>query len=129
MEVNIQRRKAGLDEKIPDIQKTLETVNHLKVRNFGVVNVPGPLIETYIIQSNPHHVEATFELNDTIYAKALVPPTREVYLWLGANVMLSYSVVEAEILLKGKLSSALQTLDNCEEDLDFLREQITVSRP
>jgi hypothetical protein len=28
-------------------------------------------------------MEATFELNDTLYAKAHIPPTEEVYLWLG----------------------------------------------
>lgn len=71
-------------------------------------------------------LEATFELNDTLYAKAHVPPTEEVYLWLGANVMLAYPIDEAETLLEGKLSGAQQTLANCEEDLDFLREQITV---
>lgn len=32
MEVNTQRRRGGLDEKIPDIQKTLETVQFLKTR-------------------------------------------------------------------------------------------------
>ena len=44
MEVNTQRRKAGLDDKIPDIQKTLETVRFLKTRKvrhlipfYGVV--------------------------------------------------------------------------------------------
>ena len=58
-----------------------------------------------------------------------MPHTDEVYLWLGANVMLSYPMQEAETLLEGKLSGALSTLTNCEEDLDFLREQITVSRP
>ena len=42
--------------------------------------------------------------------------------------MLSYPMEEAETLLKGKLSGALSTLADCEEDLDFLREQITVSR-
>lgn len=85
-----------------------------------------------------------FELNDTLYAKAKVPPTEEVYLWLGvreiyailsesianlwqANVMLSYPINEAEELLSSKLSSAQTSLSNCEEDLDFLREQITVS--
>lgn len=41
--------------------------------------------------------------------------------------MLSYPIDEAEELLEGKLSTATQTLSNCEEDLDFLREQITVS--
>lgn len=32
MEVNTQRRAAGLKDKIPDIQKTLETVQFLKMR-------------------------------------------------------------------------------------------------
>ena len=40
--------------------------------------------------------------------------------------MLSYPVDEAEELLASKLSAAKQNLANCEEDLDFLREQITV---
>lgn len=84
--------------------------------------------ELMVPQPDSDPIEATFELNDTLYAKALVPPTHEVYLWLGANVMLSYPIDEAETLLEGKLSGAQQTLANCEEDLDFLREQITVRR-
>ncbi|KAI9666693.1 MAG: peptide chain release factor 1 [Bathelium mastoideum] len=100
MEVNNQRRAAGLKDKIPDIEKTLETPD-----------------------SDP--LETTFELNDTLYAKAEVPPTEEVYLWLGANVMLSYPISEAETLLESKLKTAQVSLANCEEDLDFLREQIT----
>lgn len=65
-------------------------------------------------------------MNDTLYAKALVPPTEEVYIWLGANVMLSYPIAEAVALLESKLSVAQDSLKTCEEDLDFLREQITV---
>lgn len=42
--------------------------------------------------------------------------------------MLSYPIDEAETLLEEKLSAAKQSLANCEEDLDFLREQITVSQ-
>ena len=41
--------------------------------------------------------------------------------------MLSYPVDDAEELLASKLAAAQQNLANCEEDLDFLREQITVS--
>ncbi|OCK78622.1 prefoldin subunit [Lepidopterella palustris CBS 459.81] len=108
MEVNTQRRAAGLKDKIPDIQKTLDMVRFLKARKPG---------------SEP--IETTFELNDTLFAKALVPPTEEVYLWLGANVMLSYPIPEAEELLEAKLSTAKLSLENCEEDMDFLREQIT----
>lgn len=109
MQQNTQRRAAGLRDKIPDIHKTLETVRFLSTRNTS---------------SEP--LETTFELNDTLFAKAEVPPTDEVYLWLGANVMLSYPIPEAEELLTGKLDTAKKSLGTCEEDLEFLREQITV---
>ncbi|KAI1759871.1 Prefoldin, subunit 3 [Hypoxylon sp. FL1150] len=108
MELNLQRRIAGLKDKMPDIQKTLETVKFLKTRTE---------------ESDP--IETTFELNDTLYAKASIPPTDEVYLWLGANVMLSYPIDEAQTLLTSKLAAAKQSYANCEEDLEFLREQIT----
>ncbi|KAK3317834.1 Prefoldin subunit-domain-containing protein [Cercophora scortea] len=108
MEQNLQRRVAGLKDKMPDIQKTLDTVRFLKLRK----DAPDP-------------IETTFELNETLYAKAEIPPTDEVYIWLGANVMLSYPIDEAEELLDTKFQAATKSLNNCEEDLDFLREQIT----
>lgn len=40
--------------------------------------------------------------------------------------MLAYPLEEAETLLDGRLSNARKNLENCEEDLEFLREQITV---
>jgi hypothetical protein len=40
--------------------------------------------------------------------------------------MLAYPLNEAESMLDDKLSGAEQSLKNCEEDLEFLREQITV---
>ncbi|KAK4194799.1 putative prefoldin subunit 3 protein [Triangularia verruculosa] len=116
MEQNLQRRVAGLRDKMPDIQKTLETVRFLKLRAGG---------DDDDDDEEEDEIETTFELNDTLYAKARVPRTKEVYLWLGANVMLSYPVGEAEELLEGKLKAARTSLGNCEEDLDFLREQIT----
>ena len=108
MQVNTERRMVGLKDKIPDIQKTLDTVRFLSARG-----------------SEAEPLETTFELNETLFAKAVVPPTEEVYLWLGANVMLAYPMQEAVELLEGKLSAAKTSLKNCEEDLDFLREQIT----
>ena len=42
--------------------------------------------------------------------------------------MLSYSIEEAEELLTTKLKAAKTSLSYCEEDLEFLREQITVSQ-
>ena len=37
MEVNQQRRAAGLKDKMPDIQKTLDTVRFLKTRKVRTV--------------------------------------------------------------------------------------------
>jgi hypothetical protein len=39
--------------------------------------------------------------------------------------MLAYPIPEAEELLSGKLKTAKESLGTCEEDLEFLREQIT----
>ncbi|MCJ1366926.1 peptide chain release factor 1 [Acarospora aff. strigata] len=126
MELSTQRRSAGLRDKIPDIQKTLETVRFLKTRT----STSAPL-------------KTTFSLAPTLYAHATIAPPsspsstssttkeqeqeaeQEVYLWLGANVMLSYPVSEAEDLLDEKLEAARKALAGCEEDLEFLREQVT----
>ncbi|KAI5790004.1 prefoldin subunit 3 [Pyronema domesticum] len=108
MELNMQRRAQSLEEKIPDIRKTLDTVNFLSKRN------------------SDKPLETLYELHDTLYAKAEVPgKLDEVYLWLGANVMLAYPIEEAKELLETKLKSAMSTLKNCNEDRDFLRQQIT----
>jgi prefoldin subunit 5 len=109
MEANTTRRLEGLNEKIPDIRKTLEMVQFLQTRT-----------------PESDELETTFELNDTLFAKASVPYTDEVYLWLGANVMLAYPLEEAQTLLKDKLDGAEEKMKDCEEDIDFLREQITV---
>jgi prefoldin subunit 5 len=70
MELNLQRRVGGLKVKLPDIQKTLDTVRFLQLR-----------------RGTEDPIETTFELNDTLYAKAEVPPTEEVYLWLGVRAV------------------------------------------
>lgn len=118
MEANTQRRAGGLRAKIPDIKKTLEMVRFLKLRSGSGSGgeEEGRVLETH------------FELNDTLYARAAVDPkdTQEVYLWLGANVMLSYPIAEAEGMLAEKLGAAEVSLGHCEEDLEFLREQVTV---
>ncbi|KAF2857812.1 polyketide synthase [Piedraia hortae CBS 480.64] len=105
MQTNTEQRALRLKDKLPDIQKTLDTVQFL--------------------QKEHETLETVFELNDTLYAKAGFDPPKEVYLWLGANVMLSYPLHEAAELLTSKRDAARQALKDCEEDLDFLREQIT----
>jgi hypothetical protein len=43
--------------------------------------------------------------------------------------MLAYPIEEAEALLQSKLKTSQDSLQSSEEDLDFLREQITVCVP
>lgn len=39
------------------------------------------------VQPDAEPLETLFELNDTLYAKAHVAPTSEVYLWLGVRLL------------------------------------------
>lgn len=108
MELSKQGRKASLEGKIPEIQKTLDAV--------------GLLISK---KNSETDVTTLFELNDTLLAKAKLKKSDTVYLWLGANVMLEYTLDEAKTLLSEKLASAKVSLEQTVEDLAFLREQIT----
>ncbi|KAG0206388.1 peptide chain release factor 1 [Mortierella sp. GBA30] len=111
MEVNMLQRKRNLDAKIPEIRKTLEMVQFLQSEGSE--------------GDDSKEIETMYELNDTLYATAKIQPTGKVCLWLGANVMLEYPVEEAAELLASKLAAALKTLNNTDEDLAYLRDQIT----
>lgn len=112
MEANKQKHAQSLREKIPEMKNTLDTVKFLQAQKAKDESVD---------------MEATFPLADTLYAKALVRPKEldEVYLWLGANVMVAYPLAEAEEMLAGKLETARESLRAAEEDLEFLHVQIT----
>ncbi|KIM29180.1 hypothetical protein M408DRAFT_119789 [Serendipita vermifera MAFF 305830] len=111
MEANLGQRRRGLEEKIPDIKNSLAVVEMLQQRRDN---------------SDVDPLKTTFELNDTLWADATVDDGDEVYLWLGANVMLSYPLDEAQKLLSTKLTGARANLAGLISDLEFLREQITV---
>ena len=62
-----------------------------------------------------------------VYAEAVIPPTDKVCLWLGANVMLEYSLDDAEQLLTKNCESAEKNLREIAFDLDYLRDQMTIT--
>ncbi|KAF9447640.1 Prefoldin, subunit 3 [Macrolepiota fuliginosa MF-IS2] len=132
MDGTLTQRRASLEEKIPDIKKTLDMVEFLRDRREGKGasddNNEDDLDEDLDEEDEgpPKPLTTAFELNDTLYAEAELQDTDTVYLWLGANVMLSYKIPAAITLLKSKLEAAETTLKNTIEDLEFLREQITV---
>jgi len=72
-------------------------------------------------------LDTQFLLSEQVYAKATIPPTEKVCLWLGANVMLEYSLDDAEELLSKNLGSAETNLKQIAFDLDYLRDQMTIT--
>ncbi|KAL4202191.1 hypothetical protein AMTRI_Chr02g219850 [Amborella trichopoda] len=69
-----------------------------------------------------------FEVSEGIYSRACIDETDSVCLWLGANVMLEYSCEEANALLKKNLENAKASLEVLIEDLQFLRDQVTITQ-
>ena len=106
------RSRQNLKVKLPDIKKTLEMVCMLKSK----------------YESEEKEMSTNFLLSDNIWAKAKVPNTSgKVGLWLGANLMVEYTYDEAIKLLNKNLNNAEQKIKETEEDLDFLKDQITTT--
>ncbi|KAF8809937.1 Prefoldin, subunit 3 [Phlegmacium glaucopus] len=129
MDSSLTQRRASLEEKIPDIRKTLDMVEYLRERREGKSKASGEeedIDDLTDAEDSQKPLKTTFELNDTLYAEAELEDSDTVFLWLGANVMLSYKIPAAVTLLKSKLDVAQTSLDNTIEDLEFLREQLTI---
>eukprot|EP00696_Hemimastix_kukwesjijk_P014306 gnl/Hemi2/28283_TR9346_c0_g1_i1.p2 gnl/Hemi2/28283_TR9346_c0_g1~~gnl/Hemi2/28283_TR9346_c0_g1_i1.p2 ORF type:complete len:212 (+),score=77.44 gnl/Hemi2/28283_TR9346_c0_g1_i1:34-636(+) len=111
MDTRLAQQKGGLLLKIPEIQKAVDAVQFLIAqRTEG----------TAALTTN-------FELANNIWATATIPQTNSVLLWLGANVMLEYPIEEAEALLTSNLTNAKTNLLVLEDDLAYLRDQITIT--
>lgn len=105
MESQLHRTKQVLRNKVPDITNALDMVKYLS--------------------TNDSALTIDFQLADNIWTKAHLPSTSTVALWLGANVMLEYPHSEALELLQKNLAGANKSICSTEEDLKFLKEQIT----
>lgn len=89
-EQQLDQKKAMYVEKLPEIEKSIHLVRHLKEKKDAG--------ETVITRYN---------LADTIYSKAEVDCSQGIVnLWLGANVMLEYTYDEALELLTSKQTVA-----------------------
>ncbi|KAI9788093.1 MAG: hypothetical protein M1816_007225 [Peltula sp. TS41687] len=143
MELNTSRRAAGLRDKIPEMQRSLDVVRFLKIKSRTAKTASTSAADTADADASDTAtdteatsakaaasttLQTTFSLIETLYAHANIElplPNDEVFLWLGANVMLAYTVDEAESMLSEKLTAAKRSLEACQEDMDFLREQVT----
>ena len=111
MENQLIRGRESLRVKTPDIRKTLEMVRMLKEKH-----------------EKEESLQTNFLISDNVWAKATIPNTTgRVGLWLGANVMVEYTYEEALALLERNMSNAEIRLRSTEEDLNFLKDQITTT--
>merc|ERR1739838_911248 len=80
-------------------------------------------------KTTPHHkeVETSFQLADAVFAKAKVDCQDKVMLWLGANVMLEYDINDAKELLSNNKGNAIKSLEDVNEQMAFLRDQMTTT--
>ncbi|XP_018328210.1 prefoldin subunit 3 [Agrilus planipennis] len=107
MEFNLLSKRKRLRSQIPDLKRSLSMIERLRIEK--------------------DEFETEFLLSEQVFAKAVVPPTNTVCLWLGANVMLEYSLDDAEKLLTDNIAAATKNLKQVEYDLDFLRDQFTTT--
>lgn len=105
MQTATQQRLANLERTIPDLRKSVDCLLFVQHKHTGF--------------------DTRYELNDTVYAKARIENIESVWLWLGANVMLEYPLEEGRDLLQEKLRDATDNQLRCQEDLEFLRENLT----
>merc|ERR1711915_1116526 len=110
MENSLVTRRKRLKGQVPDIKSSLAMIKKLREK-----------------KGTEEQMETQFLLSDQVYAKAVIPPTDKVCLWLGANVMLEYSLEDAEELLTKNCESAEKNLAQIAFDLDYLRDQMTIT--
>lgn len=110
MEMNLASKKRRLKKQVPEIRSSLDVLKLIRSR-----------------KESDTQMETNFLLSDEVYMEATIPPTDRINLWLGANVMLEYTLDEAEALLSKNLDAANRNLTQIDIDLDYLRDQITTT--
>lgn len=110
VEIKLLGQKRDLQAKIPDIKKCLQVAGMLQAQ-----------------QDSGEEMTVDYEVAEGIYSQAVLDKSNSLCLWLGANVMLEYTCEEAESLLKKNLDNASSSLATINEDLHFLRDQVTVT--
>ncbi|KNC50052.1 uncharacterized protein AMSG_11910 [Thecamonas trahens ATCC 50062] len=110
MESKLMQNRSMLKTKIPDIKNCIDMVAYLqKARDEGTT------------------VETQYPLSDNVYANAAIENPQTVCLFLGAGVLMEYELDEAAELLARNLETAQNSLDSLQNDIGFLKDQITIT--
>jgi prefoldin subunit 5 len=110
LERRLLANKGQLKGKIPDILQSLDAVRMLKSS-----------------QDSEEGLVSNFQLCESLYVTARIKKQQHIGLWLGANVMMEYTLDEAEDLLSSNLATAQASLIEVDTGLSFCREQLTTT--
>ena len=111
LESSALQQKAKIDENLQDYRKSLEAMQMLAEHK----------------EKQAESLEITYKLDENLYSKAVISDMDRVCVWLGANVMVEYGLDEARQLLTTHLAEIERTNKDTDEELDFLRDQITTT--
>ncbi len=105
-QAQFQKFYSSMKVKIPEIEKATELIRQLSTGE-------GP-------------IQTQFQLTEGINVEAEAERNNKVYLWLGANTMVEYNFKEALELLEKNLSNAKKNSETYKQDLEFIRDQLTI---
>lgn len=108
MEQHLLQKRAALAAKEPELDGTLSVL-------------------ALLAEQDGQPLQLAVELYDTAFAQAAVSQRQRVCLWLGANVMAEYAVGEAVGMLRQKKQILKASMQLADQDLAFLREQVTTT--
>lgn len=112
VEMKLLTQLKDLQGKLPEIKKSLDVVTKLQEHQSS---------------GSEEDMTTDFEISEGIFTQASIKAAKSVCLWLGANVMLEYSLAEASELLGSNLGTATGSITALEGDIDFLRDQINTT--
>lgn len=91
MESNSLQRRQGLEEKVPELQRTIQMIAILQAKKVSTRRdrASPPTQElmwrSWALQEAGEPFDTTFELSDTLFARADIEQVDEVYIWLGVR--------------------------------------------
>eukprot|EP01026_Neomeris_dumetosa_P075825 TRINITY_DN8072_c0_g1_i3.p1 TRINITY_DN8072_c0_g1~~TRINITY_DN8072_c0_g1_i3.p1 ORF type:complete len:190 (-),score=25.43 TRINITY_DN8072_c0_g1_i3:261-791(-) len=109
-ENKLLQRRIVLQQKLPDLQKALNIVQHM-------------LDQT----ASDQQMVVDYALADHVFSQARIKDTKTVNLWLGANVMLEYSLEEAKQVLETNSQNCRTSLEVNRKELDRVKDGLTTS--
>ncbi len=124
MESALLEQRKRCKANVPDLESSLAVVRMLQ-RKREELGAPGG-------GGAPGAAEAAsfstyFNLSEQVFAEARVTPAGKCAVWLGANVMIEYDYAEAEAMLATNLEGARRKTVETEEDLLYLKDQLTTT--